>query len=135
LNLGSYNYLGFADDSAVCLQDTSISLEKYSTTTAAPRVNFGCHLLRIQIFHYIKLTSNFSGTTTVHQELEKLVARFVGKEDAIVFGMGYATNSTTLPSLVGKGGLIVSDTLNHASLIVGIRNSEAEVRVFKHNGK
>lgn len=113
LNLGSYNYLGFADDSAVCLQDTSTCLEKYSTTTAAPRVNFG--------------------TTTIHQELEKLVARFVGKEDAIVFGMGYATNSTTLPSLVGKGGLIISDTLNHASLIVGIRNSEAEVRVYKHN--
>eukprot|EP01102_Stenamoeba_stenopodia_P005290 TRINITY_DN1585_c0_g1_i1.p1 TRINITY_DN1585_c0_g1~~TRINITY_DN1585_c0_g1_i1.p1 ORF type:complete len:510 (+),score=87.80 TRINITY_DN1585_c0_g1_i1:268-1797(+) len=113
LNLGSYNYLGFADDSALCLQDSSASLEKYSTTTAATRVNFG--------------------TTTVHLELERLVARFVGKEDAVIFGMGYATNSTTLPSLVGKGGLIISDTLNHASLIVGIRSSVAEVRVFKHN--
>lgn len=113
LNLGSYNYLGFAEDNLKCTRDTSKSLAKYSTSTCATRSGLG--------------------TTNVHLELEQLVARFVGKEEAIVYGMGYGTNATTLPVLVGKGGLVISDTLNHASLIVGIRSSGADVRVYKHN--
>lgn len=69
----------------------------------------------------------------IHNELEKLTARFMGVEDAIVFGMGFATNALTLPSLVGKGCLVLSDAKNHASLILGLRLSGATVRVFKHN--
>lgn len=69
----------------------------------------------------------------IHNELEKLTARFMGVEDAIVFGMGFATNALTLPSLVGKGCLVLSDAKNHASLILGLRLSGAVVRVFKHN--
>lgn len=49
--------------------------------------------------------------------------------------MGFATNSTTLPALVGKGDLIISDELNHASLVYGARISGASIKVFKHNGK
>ena len=73
------------------------------------------------------------GTMAIHQELEKYVARFVGSEDSITFGMGFATNSLNLPSLVSKGCLVISDENNHASLILGLRLSGATIRVFKHN--
>jgi len=65
--------------------------------------------------------------------VESKIAKFVGKEDAIVLAMGYGTNSTTIPSFVGKGGLIISDALNHASLIMGCRSSGAKVTIFRHN--
>ncbi|KAL2465508.1 Long chain base biosynthesis protein 2a [Abeliophyllum distichum] len=58
---------------------------------------------------------------------------FVGKPAAVVFGMGYVTNSAILPVLIGKGGLIISDSLNHKSIINGARGSGATVRVFQHN--
>ena len=75
------------------------------------------------------------GTLAIHDELEALVARFVGKPAAMVFGMGFATNSANIPTLVGKGDLIVSDELNHTSLVLGARLSGAKIKVFKHNGK
>jgi len=53
-------------------------------------------------------------TLGVHVELEQAVARYCGKEAAITLGMGFATNSTTLPALVGKGCLVLSDSLNHS---------------------
>jgi 7-keto-8-aminopelargonate synthetase-like enzyme len=70
-----------------------------------------------------------AGTTPVHLELESLVAEYVGKEAAITFGMGFATNSVILPALVGKGCLIISDSLNHASIVTGARGSGAKVKV------
>jgi len=73
------------------------------------------------------------GTTTVHRELEQLMAEFLGKEDCITFGMGYATNSTTIPVICSRGDLIISDMLNHASIIVGCRSSGATIKVFRHN--
>ena len=76
-----------------------------------------------------------SGTLAIHNELEGLVARFVGRPAAMVFGMGFATNSANIPALVGKGDLIISDELNHTSLILGARLSGAKIKVFKHNGK
>ena len=63
------------------------------------------------------------------------MARFVGKPAAIAFGMGFATNSTNIPTLVDKGDLIVSYELNHSSLVLGARLSGAKIKVFKHNGK
>ena len=63
------------------------------------------------------------------------MARFLGKPAAMAFGMGFATNSTNIPTLVGKGDLIVSDELNHSSLVLGARLSGAKIKVFKHNGK
>jgi serine palmitoyltransferase len=74
------------------------------------------------------------GTSKIHQELEQLVTEYVGKEDAITFGMGFATNSGNIPVLAGKGSLILSDQLNHTSLVLGCRLTGAEIRVFKHNG-
>ena len=70
-----------------------------------------------------------AGTTKVHKELEKMVAEFVGKEDAITFGMGFATNSVGIPAIVGKGCLIISDALNHSSIVAGVRGSGAKVKV------
>jgi serine palmitoyltransferase len=67
-----------------------------------------------------------------HQELEKTVAEFVGCEAAMTCGMGFATNSLNIPCLFSKGCLILSDELNHASLILGMRLSGATVMVFKH---
>jgi serine palmitoyltransferase len=52
----------------------------------------------------------------------------------MVFGMGFATNSTNLPTLVDGKCLIVSDELNHSSLVLGARLSGAKIKVFKHNG-
>lgn len=62
-----------------------------------------------------------------------MVARFVGKEDAMCVSMGFATNSTTIPALVNKGCLVISDEMNHSSIVFGVRLSGASVRVFKHN--
>ncbi|XP_022770823.1 long chain base biosynthesis protein 2a-like [Durio zibethinus] len=113
LNLGSYNYLGFAASDEYCTPRVIDSLNKFSASTCSTRVD--------------------GGTTIVHKELEERVANFVGKPAAIVFGMGYVTNSAVLPVLIGKGGLIISDSLNHNSIVNGARGSGATVRVFQHN--
>lgn len=70
-----------------------------------------------------------TGTMEIHRKLESLVAEFLGVEDAITFGMGFATNVLNLPSLLGPGCLVFSDEFNHASLILGLRLSGATVKV------
>ena len=70
-----------------------------------------------------------AGTTAKHLEFDREVAAFVGCDDAITFGMGFATNSVVIPALVGKGCLVLSDSLNHASIVSGIRGSGAKVKV------
>ncbi|KAL5173400.1 Long chain base biosynthesis protein 2a [Glycine soja] len=113
LNLGSYNYLGFAAADEYCTPRVVDTLKKYSPSTCSTRVD--------------------GGTTALHLELEECVAKFVGKPAAIVFGMGYVTNSAILPVLMGKGSLIISDSLNHNSIVNGARGSGATIRVFQHN--
>lgn len=66
-------------------------------------------------------------------ELEQVMAAFVRHRSAVVFSMGYSTNSTTIPALVSQNDLILSDSLNHASIVSGCRTSGATVRTFKHN--
>lgn len=73
------------------------------------------------------------GTLDLHVQSEALVAQFVGAEDALICSMGYATNATIIPALVGKGCLVISDELNHTSIRTGVRYSGADVRTFKHN--
>lgn len=63
------------------------------------------------------------------------MARFLGVEDSVIIGMGFATNSLTLPSLFGPGALVISDECNHASLALGCKTSGATIRRFKHNSK
>jgi serine palmitoyltransferase len=73
------------------------------------------------------------GHSDLHKKTEALVARFMGQEDAVIFSMGFATNSTVLPILVGKGDLLISDALNHSSIVFGARLTGASIGVFKHN--
>jgi len=113
LNLGSYNYLGFAENSGKCPEESMESIRLNSVATCSPRQELG--------------------NTKLQLELEEMLAQFLGVESSIVFGMGFATNATNIPNLVGKGCLIVSDELNHASLVLGSRLSGATVKVFKHN--
>ncbi|GAQ81699.1 Long-Chain Base 1 [Klebsormidium nitens] len=113
LNLGSYNYLGFAAADEYCTDRVVKSLHHYSASTCSSRMEVG--------------------TTELHVELEEMVARFVGKPAAIVYGMGFATNSTTLPAMAGKGTLLISDSLNHSSIVTGARASGAKIAVFQHN--
>ncbi|KAL4136655.1 hypothetical protein PRIC2_000186 [Phytophthora ramorum] len=114
LNLGSYNYLGYADDwMNTCSHDVFQAVEQFSLASTVPPMEFG--------------------TTSVHVVLEKAVAKFIGKESAIVYNMGYATNATSIPALTGKGTLILSDALNHTSIVNGARASGATVGVFRHN--
>lgn len=75
------------------------------------------------------------GTTELHNQLEKLTARFLRVEAAIVFGMGFATNSLNINTIISNDCLVLSDEKNHASLILGLKLSGAVIRVYKHNGK
>ncbi|KAL7450515.1 hypothetical protein ACHAWC_002426 [Mediolabrus comicus] len=115
LNLGSYNYLGFADDwDITCREGVTKSLINLPSSVGSSRLEFG--------------------TTSLHRSVEKIVASFVGKEDAVVLNMGFNTNATIIPTLMTSGGdLIVSDELNHTSIVNGARASGAAIRTFRHN--
>jgi serine palmitoyltransferase len=67
------------------------------------------------------------------QELDELIAKYLGVEAATTFGMGFGTNSMNIPVIAGKQTLLLSDELNHTSLILGARLSGSTIRVFKHN--
>jgi len=73
-----------------------------------------------------------AGTMDLHMELERRLARFKGAEASLVYQTGFAANAGLLPQLAGKGDVIVSDELNHGSIIDGVRLSAAERRVYKH---
>jgi len=73
-----------------------------------------------------------AGTMDIHIELEKRLARFKHAEASLVYQTGFAANAGLIPQLVGKGDLIISDELNHGSIIDGVRLSHAERAVYKH---
>jgi len=73
-----------------------------------------------------------AGTMDLHMELEHRLARFKGAEASLVYQTGFAANAGLIPQLAGKGDVVVSDELNHGSIIDGVRLSAAERRVYKH---
>ena len=113
LNMSSYNYLGFAQSNGPCADAVEATVRKHGISMVSPRAD--------------------AGTSELHLEAERLIAGFVGKPDAMLFSMGFVTNATAFPALVGKGSLIISDELNHSSVRFGARLSGAMIEMFKHN--
>lgn len=113
LNLGSYNYLGYAEVPGGVHESVRQVVRNWGVSSC----DVSCG----------------TGRSSLVRQLERTVANFLGKEDSMVIGMGFVTNSQILPALAGKGDLIVSDALNHASIVVGARSSGASIRVFAHN--
>ena len=74
-----------------------------------------------------------AGTMDLHMELERRLARFKEAEASLVYQTGFAANAGLIPQLAGKGDVIVSDELNHGSIIDGVRLSPAERRVYRHS--
>jgi 8-amino-7-oxononanoate synthase len=73
-----------------------------------------------------------TGNLTLHEALEAELAAFFGTEAALAFNTGYMANVGVIPALCGAGDVVVSDALNHASIVDGCRLSRADVRVFAH---
>ncbi|KAL4787666.1 pyridoxal phosphate-dependent transferase [Aspergillus varians] len=111
LNLSSYNYLGFAQLDGPCTDTVDETIRRDG----------------------ISMAGSYPGPTRLLVDVEDQIARLVGKEAALVFSIGFATNSTIFPALVGGGCLILSDELNHASIRFGARLSGAAIEVFSHN--
>ncbi len=111
INLASNNYLGLTAHPK--LRDAAIeATRKYGVGSGAVRT--------------------IAGTMRVHMELEEKIARFKNVEACVVFQSGFTANAGTVSSILGKDDFIISDELNHASIIDGARLSRAKVKVFRH---
>ncbi len=111
LNFCSNNYLGLANHPRLA-QAAREAVEKYGVGPGAVRT--------------------IAGTMSLHVQLEERLAAFKGVEAAITFQSGFNANLGTIPALVGKGDVIFSDELNHASIIDGSRLSRAKIIRFAH---
>ena len=111
INLSSNNYLGLTTHPK--LRRAAIdAIRKYGVGSGAVRT--------------------IVGTMKIHMDLEEQIARFKGTEACVVFQSGFTANSGTVSAILGKEDLIISDELNHASIIDGCRLSKATIKVFKH---
>src|SRR3989339_1308140 len=107
----SNNYLGLTNHPK--LKEASIkAVEKYGAGSGSVRV--------------------ISGTMDLHVELEEKLAKFKGTQSSLIFQTGFAANAGSIPQLAGEGDLIISDELNHGSIIDGVRLSKAERKVYTH---
>src|SRR5882724_8756912 len=111
INLASNNYLGLTTHKA--LRKAAVEgAKKYGAGAGAVRT--------------------IAGTMQLHMQLEEQIARFKNVEACVVFQSGFTANAGTVAAVLGKEDLIVSDELNHASIIDGARLSRATIKVFKH---
>jgi 8-amino-7-oxononanoate synthase/acyl carrier protein len=108
----TYNYLGMSGEPEVAVA-AKAAIDRFGTSVSASRL--------------------VSGEKTIHQELEREIARFVGTEDAVTFVGGHATNETVIGHVVGPGDLVLHDALAHNSLLQGAVLSGARRRPFPHN--
>jgi glycine C-acetyltransferase len=111
LNFCSNNYLGLANHPKL-IEAAAAALHKYGVGPGAVR--------------------SIAGTMEIHTELEQRLAKFKGVEAAIVLQSGFSANTAVIPVLVGKEDLILSDALNHASIIDGSRLSGARIERYTH---
>jgi glycine C-acetyltransferase len=111
INLASNNYLGLTTHPK--LREAALAAtRKYGVGSGAVRT--------------------IAGTMKLHMELEEKIARFKGVEACVVFQSGFTANAGTVSSFLGKDDYIISDELNHASIIDGCRLSRAKILVFRH---
>ena len=111
INLASNNYLGLCNHPK--LREASIAAtQRYGVGSGAVRT--------------------IAGTMRLHMELEEKIARFKNVEACVVFQSGFSANAGTVSSILGKDDFILSDELNHASIIDGARLSRARIKVFRH---
>jgi glycine C-acetyltransferase len=111
INLASNNYLGLANHPKL--------VEAAIAATRAFGVGSGA-------------VRTIAGTMRIHMELEEKIARFKNVEACVVFQSGFAANAGTVSAILGKEDFILSDELNHASIIDGARLSRATIKVFRH---
>ena len=111
INLASNNYLGLANHPKL--------VEAALAATRAFGVGSGA-------------VRTIAGTMRIHMELEEKIARFKNVEACVVFQSGFAANAGTVSAILGKEDFILSDELNHASIIDGARLSRAKIKVFRH---
>lgn len=109
--LGSNNYLGLSVHPKV-IEAAAEAVREYGTSASASRL--------------------MSGNCQRYAELEAKIAEVKGTEAALVFSSGYLANIGTIPVLAGDGALILSDALNHASIIDGCRLSKATKQIYRH---
>ncbi|MGA9551325.1 MAG: aminotransferase class I/II-fold pyridoxal phosphate-dependent enzyme, partial [Candidatus Sulfotelmatobacter sp.] len=111
INLASNNYLGLTTHPK--LREAALeATRKYGVGSGAVRT--------------------IAGTMKIHMELEEKIARFKNVEACVVFQSGFAANAGTVSAVLGKDDFIISDALNHASIIDGARLSKAKILVFRH---
>src|SRR5579859_5811859 len=111
INLASNNYLGL----------TTHPLLREAAIEAARKYGVGSGAVR-----------TIAGTMRIHMELEEKIAHFKNVEACVVFQSGFAANAGTVSAILGKEDFIISDELNHASIIDGARLSRAKILVFRH---
>lgn len=108
----SNNYLGLANHPKV--KEAAIAaVKKYGTSCTGSRF--------------------LNGTIDMHLEVERKLARFIGKESAVLFTTGHHANLGAISTIVGKGDYVLTDKLDHASIIDGCRLSYGEMLRFRHN--
>jgi len=111
INLSSNNYLAFANHPR--LKNAAIAaIEKYGAGAGAVRT--------------------IVGNMAIHEELEELLAEFKREEAAFIYQSGFNCNMGTIQAITERGDLILSDELNHASIIDGVRLSRADRKIYKH---
>jgi glycine C-acetyltransferase len=111
LNFCSNNYLGLANDPRL-IAAAKAALDRFGIGPGAVR--------------------SIAGTMDIHRELERRLAEFKGVPAAIGFQSGFTANLAVIPALVGDGDVIISDELNHASIVDGVRLSKARRMIYPH---
>ncbi len=105
----------------------------YLALTAHPRLIEASHAALDRYGTGAGAARLMSGDLAIHRQLEEEAARLTGKEAALLFGSGYLANAGIIPALVGRGDLVLTDRLDHASIYDGCRLAGARLLRFRHN--